>query len=322
MRLSIHIKPFSFRLIKRLKTSQGIIEEKKGWLIHLENALGKSGWGEVSSLSHSEIAISGNLLKSLGNKISHDELETNLPFWPESLAFGVGAALGELNGLIGIGSDADWLPAPRSAILLSNNQSVLKEIDILLNNLETNQHPLTLKWKIGLEATQKEEALLFQILERLPNNARLRLDANGGLDRIQSKQWAQHFLTEPQLEWLEQPLPADDLEGLAELAKNIPIALDESLLMQPSLRKSWQSWQVRRPTLEGDPRALLQELKKKASYKMISTTFETGIGLRWIHHLAALQQQGPTPTAPGFAPGWCPNSLLFSNNPHDVWEAA
>ncbi len=41
-----------------------------------------------------------------------------------------------------------------------------------------------------------------------------------------------------------------------------------------------------------------------------------------MKHLAALQQQGPTPTAPGMAPGWCPNSQLFSSNPELVWDAA
>ena len=57
-------------------------------------------------------------------------------------------------------------------------------------------------------------------------------------------------------------------------------------------------------------------------FRVISTSFETGIGLRWIHHLAMIQQQGPTPAAPGLAPGWCPNDLLFSLDPNLVWEAA
>ena len=88
------------------------------------------------------------------------------------------------------------------------------------------------------------------------------------------------------------------------------------------MRKHWKDWQVRRPLLEGDPRPLLKELEHGIGYKMISTSLETGIGLRWIHHLAALQQLGATPTAPGLAPGWCPSGPLFSNNPQFVWQAA
>jgi len=55
---------------------------------------------------------------------------------------------------------------------------------------------------------------------------------------------------------------------------------------------------------------------------MLSTAFETGIGRRWLHHLAALQHLGPTPAAPGLAPGWCPAGALFDPDPQNVWQAA
>jgi O-succinylbenzoate synthase len=55
---------------------------------------------------------------------------------------------------------------------------------------------------------------------------------------------------------------------------------------------------------------------------MLSTALETGIGRRLLHHLAALQSLGPTPTAPGLAPGWCPEGGLFAADPDAVWEAA
>ena len=91
--------------------------------------------------------------------------------------------------------------------------------------------------------------------------------------------------------------------------------------MNPGLRNTWRGWQIRHPSLEGDPRILLKELKERKSHRVISTGFETGIGFRWINHFAALQQKSPTPTQPGLAPGWRPNSPLFSNNPHSGWEA-
>jgi O-succinylbenzoate synthase len=54
---------------------------------------------------------------------------------------------------------------------------------------------------------------------------------------------------------------------------------------------------------------------------MVSTALETGIGRRWVHHLAALQAAGPTPAAPGLAPGWTPVGPLFAQDPTVVWEA-
>ena len=81
-------------------------------------------------------------------------------------------------------------------------------------------------------------------------------------------------------------------------------------------------WQVRRPALEGDPRVLLRELQAGVPHRMLSTAFETGIGRRWLNHLARLQMQGPTPAAPGLAPGWTPSGALFSTAPERVWAAA
>ena len=60
----------------------------------------------------------------------------------------------------------------------------------------------------------------------------------------------------------------------------------------PYLRKTWKSWQIRRPALDGDPRLLLKEIEQEDSQTVISTAFETGIGRRWINHLAARQVKG------------------------------
>ena len=127
---------------------------------------------------------------------------------------------------------------------------------------------------------------------------------------------------DPRLQWLEQPLAVDDLDGLNRLAERLPVALDESLQAHPAWREQWQGWQVRRPLLEGDPRPLLRQLRQGRPRLMLSTAFETGIGFRWLALLSRLQWQGPTPAAPGLAPGWCPEGPLFSAEPDQVWAAA
>ena len=89
-----------------------------------------------------------------------------------------------------------------------------------------------------------------------------------------------------------------------------------------SLAASWTGWQVRRPLLEGDPRQLLAAFEAGQPHWMVSTALETGIGRRWVNHLAALQALGPSPTAPGLAPGWYPQGDLLSPDPQLVWQAA
>ncbi len=322
MCFSLEIKSFSFDLLKPLKTSQGILQAKQGFLIHLKNKAGRTGWGEVSSINQSEFENFRSILKNLGKYPSRNELEASVKVHPGSLAFGIGCALSEIDGLIGSNSHQKWLRASQSAILLSTEKSPITQLESILNSKKATRKRLTIKWKVGRQSNEVEKKLIDELLTKLPSNALLRIDVNGGWSREQAMDWANYLKKDTRLEWIEQPLDPKDIEGHQELSKKIPIALDESLLCQPSLRKTWKSWQIRRPLLEGDPREFLKEFKENAAYKVITTSFETGIGLRWINHFAALQERGPTPTAPGLAPGWHSHSLLFSDNPKLVWQAA
>ncbi len=321
MGLDLDIKPFLFRLKKILSTSKGLLSHRKGWLLRVENEFGDIGWGEVSPMSSTEWEICSNLIQSLRPSPTREELELLIPTWPGSLGFGFGAAFAELDGLVGSKSKTAWLTPPTSAFLLTVDKDLISTIDFVETAFFEKKNPITIKLKVGMGEDLDEQNLIRNFLDRLPGDYRLRLDPNTAWDRIRANYWADCFLKDPRLEWFEQPLPANDVNGLRELAKRVPIALDESLFFDPSLRNTWKGWQVRRPTLEGDPRELLRQLDEGIAYVALSTAFETGIGFRWVSHLAALQQKGPTPTAPGLAPGWSPEGDLFSADPQLVWEA-
>jgi len=186
----------------------------------------------------------------------------------------------------------------------------------------SNAPALTVKWKVAALDDGLERHTLERLLELLPPTARLRLDANGGWDRSTAAAWAWRLAGETRLEWLEQPLDPADAAGLLALARQLPVALDESLRSPSPPPSPWPGWQVRRPLLEGDPRPLLAALRQGQPRLMVSTALETGIGRRWLAHLAALQSRGPTPVAPGLAPGWRPTGDLFAADPQRVWRAA
>lgn len=211
------------------------------------------------------------------------------------------------------------MPAPASAWLLPAGERAVEELERVLASGPT---PPAFKWKVAALPASQELDLLELLVQRLPAGALLRLDANGGWDRATAAALADRLANEPRLEWLEQPLEPLDQEGLEALAARVPVALDESLRVSPVLAASWPCWQVRRPLLEGDPRPLLAAFEAGQPHWMVSTALETGIGRRWVHHLAGLQALGPTPTAPGLAPGWCPQGDLFSSDPQLVWQAA
>ena len=315
--LQLAWRPFRFALPRRMVTAHGALEQRRGWLLRLQASDGRVGWGEAAPLvgeaAHPE---------HLGGCLDRPELEQRLEGLPASLACACGMALAELDGL-GSAQGGGWLPAPPSAHLLPAGEAMLPALEQALASASAAGHPLVVKWKVAAADDRLERRLLLELLDGLPPSARLRLDANGGWDRATASWWADLLVGDPRLDWLEQPLPPADHGGLEALAAYLPVALDESLRVRPALmRHGWSGWQVRRPAVEGDPRPLLAALAAGTPQLMVSTALETGIGRRLVAHLAALQAQGPTPTAPGLAPGWRPQGALFSVDPLQVWEAA
>ncbi|MGB5135389.1 MAG: o-succinylbenzoate synthase [Prochlorococcaceae cyanobacterium] len=318
-------RPFRLPLPRPLRTARGLITGKRGWLLRLEDREGALGWGEASPLE-GEIEPLAAAIDALGAARQRAELERTLPALPPALGFALGAALAELDGL----PRRRWLPAPQPAVLLPAGAEALVAVaEVLATPSPPSPRkgplPLTCKWKVATGEDRQERRLLEELLRLLPAAARLRLDANGGWDRPTAAAWAARLVDEPRLEWIEQPLDPADSEGLADLRRRfpcLPLALDESLHRHPCLRERWRGWQVRRPSQEGDPRPLLAALERGTPRQMLSTGFETGIGRRWLHHLAALQVEGATPAAPGLAPGWQVAGELGSADPQRVWRAA
>ena len=314
MQLELQVRPFQFDLIRPLQTAAGLIRSRRGWLLRLRAANGDIGWGEAAPLNPRLVDENEQALKALPRHLTVQQLEGLLPLQPMPVAFALGAALAELDGIA-------WLPAPVPAQLLPAGEAMLEQLELLADQACFDA-PLTVKWKVAVEADALERRWLDLLLERLPSTAQLRLDANGGWNRATAQQWMEALLGDPRFAWLEQPLSPEDQQGLENLRQRGPVALDESLERDPRLRECWTGWQVRRPSLEGDPRPLLRQLQDGVPWRMVSTAFETGIGRRWLDHLAALQMKGPTPAAPGLAPGWCPAGPLFSADPQQVWMAA
>ena len=352
--LQLAWRPFQFPLPRALVTAHGALAWRRGWLLRLEDGRGAVGWGEVAPLewagARAAVPESGQAeapapaacaaaIEGLGGLLSRQALEARLPTLPPELSFALGLALAELDGL-GSPAGGGWRPAPPAAQLLPAGEAVLPAFEDVLaapqapevppaligatGGARSNQPapaPLTVKWKVAATDDGLERRLLEQLLARLPAGARLRLDDNGGWDSATAGAWADRLAGDPRLEWLEQPLAPADQAGLVALAARLPVALDESLRQRPALMASWPGWQVRRPALEGDPRPLLAALAAGRPRLMLSTAFETGVGRRLLGHLAALQAEGPTPTAPGLAPGWRPEGPLFSAEPQRAWEA-
>lgn len=143
-----------------------------------------------------------------------------------------------------------------------------------------------LKWKIGVESLKVELEHAAQLFRSLPTGVKLRLDANASLASEELKGWVE-FLSEhrEQLDYLEQPLAVGEEARMAECMSDtgIPIALDESLNGTKGVQwleaDAWPGPLVIKASLMGDISELCERLRPLAEQVVISSVFETGIGL-------------------------------------------
>ena len=86
-----------------------------------------------------------------------------------------------------------------------------------------------IKIKVGLDVLEDVERVRV-VRETAGPGMRLRVDGNQGYDRASAMKACKAFEAFD-LQWIEQPLPEWDFEGMAALARNFstPIAVDESI---------------------------------------------------------------------------------------------
>ena len=319
MKINFSKKPYLFNLSKKVINSKIKILNKKGWIIQLKNEKNVIGYGEVSPLKSEHLALCKNQLDKIPSQINENIFINEICRFHPCIQSAVNIALGEIRAIVKYKKNYDFDDIHKTAILV-DSRNILDEVRNLKNNNTLVNKEITLKWKVGTLESESEEKILEKILSEINNKVKLRIDANGSWDRQYANRWAEILKDNINLDWLEQPLSEDDLEGLRELEKRIPVALDESIIKYPDLTRDWKGWQIRRPSQEINPLILLKELEQKKGLRIISTSFETGIGMRVLNHFSSIQQTGPTPKVPGLALRNFPKTILFSMNPNDIWK--
>ena len=128
MKLIINIKPFSFKLTRKLITSQGIIHKKIGLLLQIKDSDGNYGWGEVSPIEENELKKCIESLDIIGSKTTKDSIESYLFELPGALAFGLGSSLADLDNINESKIDFEQLNIMQSSYLLPTDVDPLKSI--------------------------------------------------------------------------------------------------------------------------------------------------------------------------------------------------
>ena len=319
MLLTFQKKLFSYKLSKKVINSNFKITSKNGWIIKIKNEYDAFGYGEISPIKEHDFMICKKEIKNIPKKNDEKSIIENIKKLHPCIQSGINSAIAEMKGKLKFRKTYLFDKIDQSALLL-NSSNIIKELKLMKKNIKYKDLNITIKWKVGIKEYLKEIQLLEKILSELPSNYKLRIDANGSFSREQANYWAETLKNNESLDWLEQPLAAEDFEGLRKLNKKIPIALDESLLEFPELIDSWDGWQIRRPSQEKNPIKLLEDLINNRKLISISSSFETGIGRRLLYDFALIQSKSSTPKVPGLALAQTPNTYLFDNNPKIIWE--
>ncbi len=230
---------FELQFKSPARTSRGVLQSKKGYLLNVCRVKGQTacGVGECSpfeDLSYDDRPGYRDALKELCADINlpFDELQLKYLEWP-SILFGLETALLDLNnGGKGVLFKSDFTsgfcPIPINGLIWMGNQShMLSQI-----NEKLSQGYRVIKIKVGAIDFDAEVGLLKHIRKHHPSEEIIiRLDANGAFtpeDAIKKLE----ILSSYGIHSIEQPIKAGNHEKMKQLCKDspIPIALDEELI--------------------------------------------------------------------------------------------
>ncbi|MBA3924289.1 MAG: o-succinylbenzoate synthase [Nostocaceae cyanobacterium] len=301
-------RPYRYPFKHPLHTSHGVWNVREGIILRLEQS-GRVGWGEIAPLSwfgSETLEQAEDFCRQLITKEVIPRVPDELP----ACQFAVESAW-EMLSAKDNGSDSLSYSA-----LLPAGAAALDRIMVLLQ-----QGYRTFKWKIGVGDVDTELKIFAELVQVLPNDAKLRLDGNGGLGLDGAKAWLEAADKSKVVEFIEQPLGIDQFSAMLALSQQYQtlLALDESVAtlaqMQNCYELGWRSVFVIKPAIAGSPSSLRQFCQTTQIDAVFSSVFETKIGRVAALRLAA--ELSHPKRAIGFG---VDHWFDFEQSPEQIWQ--
>lgn len=322
------IKWTSYRLpfAGQFNTAQGDLKAREGAIIRLETDNGLVGLGEAAPLPEfggGTLADVLTLLKNYAPDFAGSEVATlnsQLDAWLErggpgvaALACGLDMANCDLLAQEANQPVASFLikNPPSRIYALRGDEAKIQNFTVPVNatiGLAGQKEAVQaakravevgfdcIKLKVGMAATVSQEIeRVAAVRAAIGGSVKLRLDANGAWTAARAIEILK-ALTEYDIELVEQPTAAFDLQRLASVreAVTIPIAADEPMTSVNAARQIIQTGAadilVIKPMVVGGLRAGRQiiELAEAAGLRaFVTTTLDSGVGIAGALHLAA-----------------------------------
>jgi len=155
----------------------------------------------------------------------------------------------------------------------------------------------TIKYKVGGKAVDDDIDMIRHVAVMLPSGVRIRLDANRSWEIDEAVTFCRGVEALP-IEFIEEPLKNVSSYAALEQQSTIPLALDESLALSPELlERTWTNLiaLVIKPMRLGGHvtlNRLFRQAKDHGVYSVISSMYESGVGIRALLALAAEKTPG------------------------------
>ena len=280
---SFSFKSYQRTFVQPLRTARGVWAVREGFIVRVVEDSGVVRYGEVAPIPEFGTETVAQARDFLERLVVSPELAADAEALAGLPCCGFGVGGGEVERLGGLEvegrgaverfySVAGLLPAGRAAVPVA--------VAKVARGYET------FKWKIGVDSVSAEQAVFRELHALLPAGVRLRLDGNCGLSVEALECWLD-FLQDyrERVDYIEQPLAVGKEALMARCASGsgVDVALDESLHGAAGGRwleaGAWSGPLVLKPALMGDAGRLVELLRPVASQVVLSSVFETAVGL-------------------------------------------
>ncbi|MBI2850448.1 MAG: o-succinylbenzoate synthase [Chloroflexi bacterium] len=295
-----------------------------GLILFLYTSEGVFGVGEASPVGTSsadEILRTADVLERISPELLGCETGTledtiSARDIPAALRFGLETALLDITGKARGCSVATLLggrPASLPVNAIISAESAENAVAEALEAIAVGFN--CLKLKVGSGKPDEDEALVSEVRRAVGQEVKLRLDANQAWDVGQAIESLRR-LARYEIEYVEQPVPAADIGGLAEVrrAVPVPVAADESLGSLDNLRRILNAgaadiFILKAARLGGlrTTLAVANTALRAGDSVVVTTSLESSVGIAASAHLAAALP--PATLSQGLATG-----LLFSDD--------
>ena len=295
------VDPFAVSLRSPLSTAAGDIDRREGFTVEYDHR-GETGLGEATplpgwteSLDRCDAALERALDAGADDHHTDALLELDASEVPAA-RHGFATALVDADARADGVALYEWFDGSRSVSSVPVNATV-GDADsgttVERARAAVDRGFDCLKLKVGARPLDADVERVRAVREAVGESVTLRADANGAWDR-ETAERALEPLESLDVAYVEQPLPADDLTGLAELrGTGVGIAVDESLVdrrMAAVLDAAAADVVVLKPMVLGGPgnaHTLAMRAREEGVEPVVTTTVDAAVARTAAVHVAA-----------------------------------